>query len=348
MRRTLKLGVNIDHVATLRQARLGKFPSPEYAAKVCEQAGADGITAHLREDRRHIQDADMESLARTVKRLNMEMAVTDEMVGIASRLRPANCCLVPEKRRELTTEGGLDAAGSLPRLTDAVSTLKSAGITVSIFIDPVEAQIEAVLEDIGADAVKLGMLPNAEIIEAVARQLIRFQVRNIVLDPVMISTSGHRLIDLSAVEAIRERLFPLATLITPNLPEAEYITGIKITSEEDFAKVAAAFQNQNYSGSILLKAGHLNASSLTDYLYTGKEVYSYRYDRIDTPNTHGTGCTLSSSIATFLAAGHPLPDAVDWAEKYIHKAILCGKEYEIGHGHGPVDHFYRFRRAFEG
>ncbi len=212
----------------------------------------------------------------------------------------------------------------------------------------VEAQIEAVLEDIGADAVKLGMLPNAEIIEAVARQLIRFQVRNIVLDPVMISTSGHRLIDLSAVEAIRERLFPLATLITPNLPEAEYITGIKITSEEDFAKVAAAFQNQNYSGSILLKAGHLNASSLTDYLYTGKEVYSYRYDRIDTPNTHGTGCTLSSSIATFLAAGHPLPDAVDWAEKYIHKAILCGKEYEIGHGHGPVDHFYRFRRAFEG
>ena len=109
----------------------------------------------------------------------------------------------------------------------------------------VEAQIEAVLEDIGADAVKLGMLPNAEIIEAVARQLIRFQVRNIVLDPVMISTSGHRLIDLSAVEAIRERLFPLATLITPNLPEAEYITGIKITSEEDFAKVAAAFQNQN-------------------------------------------------------------------------------------------------------
>ena len=212
----------------------------------------------------------------------------------------------------------------------------------------VEAQIEAVLEDIGADAVKLGMLPNAEIIEAVARQLIRFQVRNIVLDPVMISTSGHRLIDLSAVEAIRERLFPLATLITPNLPEAEYITGIKITSEEDFAKVAAAFQNQNYSCSILLKAGHLNASSLADYLYTGKEVYSYRYDRIDTPNTHGTGCTLSSSIATFLAAGHPLPDAVDWAEKYIHKAILCGKEYEIGHGHGPVDHFYRFRRAFEG
>ena len=153
MKRTLKLGVNIDHVATLRQARLGKFPSPEYAAKVCEQAGADGITAHLREDRRHIQDADMENLVRTVKRLNMEMAVTDEMVAIASRLRPANCCLVPEKRQELTTEGGLDAAGSLPKLTGAVKTLKDAGITVSIFIDPVEAQIEAAKAS-GADCIE--------------------------------------------------------------------------------------------------------------------------------------------------------------------------------------------------
>ena len=162
MKRTLKLGVNIDHVATLRQARLGKFPSPEYAAKVCEQAGADGITAHLREDRRHIQDADMENLVRTVKRLNMEMAVTDEMVAIASRLRPANCCLVPEKRQELTTEGGLDAAGSLPKLTGAVKTLKDAGITVSIFIDPVEAQIEAANAS-GADCLELhtGAFANA-------------------------------------------------------------------------------------------------------------------------------------------------------------------------------------------
>ena len=162
MKRTLKLGVNIDHVATLRQARLGKFPSPEYAAKVCEQAGADGITAHLREDRRHIQDADMENLVRTVKRLNMEMAVTDEMVAIASRLRPANCCLVPEKRQELTTEGGLDAAGSLPKLTGAVKTLKDAGITVSIFIDPVEAQIESAKAS-GADCIELhtGAFANA-------------------------------------------------------------------------------------------------------------------------------------------------------------------------------------------
>lgn len=107
MKRTLKLGVNIDHVATLRQARLGKFPSPEYAAKVCEQAGADGITAHLREDRRHIQDADMENLVRTVKRLNMEMAVTDEMVAIASRLRPRTVALSLKSVRNLPPRAGL-------------------------------------------------------------------------------------------------------------------------------------------------------------------------------------------------------------------------------------------------
>lgn len=210
----------------------------------------------------------------------------------------------------------------------------------------VEAQIEAVLVDIGADVVKLGMLPNAEIVEAVARQLTRFHIQKVVLDPVMISTSGHQLIDAQAVEAIRERLFPLASLITPNLPEAEYLTGIHIRSEADFTAVAAAFQNQK-ADSILLKAGHLQQDSLIDHLYTPQEEYKYRYDRIDTPNTHGTGCTLSSSIAAFWAAGFSLPEAVDRAERYIHKAILCGQAYRLGQGHGPVDHFYRFRQNSE-
>lgn len=140
----LKLGVNIDHVATLRQARLGVNPSPLLAAEVCEKAGADGITAHLREDRRHMQDADLTALAKQVRRLNMEMAVTDEMVRIASTLvKPANCCLVPEKRRELTTEGGLDADGMTAKLNEVVPVLKAAGICVSLFIDPEEKQIRA-------------------------------------------------------------------------------------------------------------------------------------------------------------------------------------------------------------
>lgn len=139
----LKLGVNIDHVATLRQARLGINPSPLAAAKICELAGADGITAHLREDRRHIQDADMLALSKQVKCLNMEMAVTEEMLHIVSDLiKPANCCLVPEKRRELTTEGGLDAAAISDTLKQAMPALKAAGIAVSLFIAPEEKQIE--------------------------------------------------------------------------------------------------------------------------------------------------------------------------------------------------------------
>ncbi|HPN84292.1 MAG TPA: pyridoxine 5'-phosphate synthase [Victivallales bacterium] len=150
----LKLGVNVDHVATVRQARRASLPSPLEAAMLAEKGGADGITAHLREDRRHIQDIDMTQLADNVKSLNMEMAVTEEMVGIACRLKPENCCLVPEKRAELTTEGGLDVLKDNVRIKTAVSELKNAGITVSIFIDPEFKQIEAAA-DTGATFIEL-------------------------------------------------------------------------------------------------------------------------------------------------------------------------------------------------
>ena len=143
----MHLGVNIDHIATIRQARLTTYPCPIQAAKDCLEAGADGITAHLREDRRHIQDKDMEKLAAMAKagelHLNMEMAATDEMVSIACRLKPQAVCLVPESREELTTEGGLDVAGHLARLTDVVARLNDAGCAVSMFIDPDAKQIDA-------------------------------------------------------------------------------------------------------------------------------------------------------------------------------------------------------------
>ena len=150
----LKLGANIDHVATLRQVRKASFPDPLEAAIICQKAGAHGITAHLREDRRHIQDSDMKRLAAKVRRLNMEMAVTDEMVGIATRLKPANCCLVPEKRQELTTEGGLDVIGGFRKIRPAVKRLQRAGIVVSLFIDPDKDQIEASRES-GAEFIEL-------------------------------------------------------------------------------------------------------------------------------------------------------------------------------------------------
>lgn len=141
---SLELGVNIDHVATLRQARGTGFPDPVYAAYLAEQAGADAITVHLREDRRHIQDRDLELLVQTVRgRLNLEMAATDAMLAIAERLRPSNCCLVPERREELTTEGGLDVAGQAARMKEVCGRLTAAGIVVSLFIDPEARQIEA-------------------------------------------------------------------------------------------------------------------------------------------------------------------------------------------------------------
>jgi len=149
------LGVNIDHVATLRQARGTLYPEPVQAALVAEQAGADSITAHLREDRRHIQDRDIFLLKDMLHtRLNMEMAVTDEMVGLAVKVRPYACCLVPEKREELTTEGGLDVSGNLNRLQWACDNLRAAGIEVSLFIDPDEAQIDAAVTA-GAPVVEL-------------------------------------------------------------------------------------------------------------------------------------------------------------------------------------------------
>jgi pyridoxine 5-phosphate synthase len=144
MQSAIALGVNIDHVATLRQARRARYPDPLYAALQAEQAGADSITLHLREDRRHIQDRDVHLMRDALQtRMNLEMAVTEEMLAIAVGVKPQDCCLVPEKRQEVTTEGGLDVVGQGTRIAAAVRTLSAAGIRVSLFIDPDAAQIEA-------------------------------------------------------------------------------------------------------------------------------------------------------------------------------------------------------------
>jgi pyridoxine 5-phosphate synthase len=151
----LHLGVNIDHVATLRQARGTPYPNPVSAALIAEKSGADSITLHLREDRRHIQDYDLYALKETMQtRMNLEMAVTDEMLVIASQVRPGDCCLVPEKREELTTEGGLDVAGQSEKVADACARLKDQGIRVSVFIDPDVRQLDATAQA-GAPVVEL-------------------------------------------------------------------------------------------------------------------------------------------------------------------------------------------------
>jgi pyridoxine 5-phosphate synthase len=151
----LKLGVNVDHVATLRQARGTDYPDPVEAALMAEAAGADSITLHLREDRRHIQDHDLGRLhARMKTHMNLEMAVTEEMLSIASEIRPQDCCLVPEKREELTTEGGLDVAGQLDKVGNACERLAASGIRVSLFIDPDERQLDAA-QQVGAPVVEI-------------------------------------------------------------------------------------------------------------------------------------------------------------------------------------------------
>jgi pyridoxine 5-phosphate synthase len=152
---SILLGVNIDHVATLRQARRGRYPDPLYAALLAEQSGADSITLHLREDRRHIQDRDLAVLREALQtRMNLEMAVTDEMIRIAQTALPEDCCLVPESREEITTEGGLNVAGQPGRVADACRALGGAGIRVSLFIDPEAAQVEAA-QRAGAPVIEL-------------------------------------------------------------------------------------------------------------------------------------------------------------------------------------------------
>jgi pyridoxine 5-phosphate synthase len=190
------LGVNIDHVATLRQARGTAYPDPVQAAIEAERAGADAITAHLREDRRHIQDRDIEMIRRAIAtRLNLEMAVTDEMVDIARRVRPQDCCLVPERRQELTTEGGLDVVQHRQRIAHACARLADAGIRVSLFVDPDPLQIKAAAE-CGAPVIEIHTGHYAEMVTEAARsaELARIaHAVNIGLDLKLQVNAGHGL-----------------------------------------------------------------------------------------------------------------------------------------------------------
>lgn len=208
-------------------------------------------------------------------------------------------------------------------------------------LDIIAGQIDAVLSDIGADAVKIGMLHSSEVVNLVADKIEEYGIRNLVLDPVMVSTSGHRLIEESAIETLQQRLMPLARVITPNLPEASIITGISIQYEKEFPSAAMLLSNDKKI-SVLLKAGHLDNDYIVDYFYNAEDdsMILLPSKRIRTVNTHGTGCTMSSALAAALARGEGLDAAVKSAKSYIENAILSGSRYCIGHGHGPVNHMY--------
>lgn len=176
-KQSILLGVNIDHVATLRQARGTRYPEPVQAALIAEQAGADGITAHLREDRRHIQDRDIDLLKQMLHtKLNLEMAVTDAMIAVALDIKPQACCLVPERREELTTEGGLDVAAAPAKMRDACQALAGVGVEVSLFIDPEFSQIDAAVQ-VGAPVVELhtGRYADAQTVAEQKQELLRIR-----------------------------------------------------------------------------------------------------------------------------------------------------------------------------
>ncbi len=212
----------------------------------------------------------------------------------------------------------------------------------------VAAQIDAVLGDIGADAVKIGMLQDAEIIRAVAERLRAHAVERIVLDPVMVAKSGDRLLREDAVAALREELLPMATVLTPNLPEAEILAAIGSIEGRPGMERAAGRLHDLGPAAVLVKGGHGEGATSADCLvYRDPDGATrsewFEAERIATPNTHGTGCTLSSAIAAHLARGLGIEAAVREAKGYLTAAIAAGARLAIGHGHGPVDHFHAWR-----
>jgi len=206
----------------------------------------------------------------------------------------------------------------------------------------VTAQIDAVFDDLDVAAVKIGMLAELPIIEAVASALTRWKPRHIVLDPVMVATSGDRLLSADAVASLRDRLIPLASLITPNLPEAAALLEEAVAPDE--AAIASQGKRLLAMGAraVLIKGGHGQGAESIDYLFTGGEVLALPAPRIATTNTHGTGCSLSSAVAAGLAKGEALEQAVRGAKNWITAAIAAAGRLGVGHGHGPIHHFHRF------
>lgn len=207
----------------------------------------------------------------------------------------------------------------------------------------VAGQIRSVIDDIGVDAVKIGMLHDAELINTVHDTLALYcDVRNIVIDPVMVATSGDPLLQPDALDTLRSVLLPISRVITPNLPEASLLLGQTIDSQDQLEDAAMALSQMADGVSVMLKAGHLENDRLIDIFYNAESGTLTRLSsrRVNTRNTHGTGCTLSSAIAAFLAKGYPLDAAVTSAKNYIAEAIEAGAQYAIGKGHGPVHHFH--------
>ncbi len=228
----------------------------------------------------------------------------------------------------------------------ALTAQNTLGVTAISEVTPefLRQQLDAICTDIFPDAVKTGMVVNEALIQVIAQRLRFYHVKYIVVDPVMIATSGARLISERAVAALQEELLPMATVITPNIPEAEVLSGIKITSKSDMEK-AAGLMNESYGCAVLLKGGH-SIGDADDLLYEQSNITWFTSVRIDNPNTHGTGCTLSAAIASNLAKGHDLKNSVQLAKAYISGALSAF--LDLGSGSGPLHHGYSGRLVHSG
>ncbi len=224
----------------------------------------------------------------------------------------------------------------------ALTAQNTKGVYLAEVTTPgmIKAQLKAVFEDIQPDAVKIGMLPAGESVKIIAGLLKEYNAVNIVLDPVMVSTSGYSLTMNDTTESMIKYLFPLAEIITPNIPEAEVLTGKRISGEKDIIDALKEIKKMT-PGSVLIKGGHGEGKDSSDYLLSGDEISIFKAERIDTINSHGTGCTLSSSMASNLALGKSIPEAVKRSKDYITEALM--NDPKIGNGNGPLDHMYKTR-----
>lgn len=225
----------------------------------------------------------------------------------------------------------------------AITAQNTIGVTAVLALNPrlVAAQIDAIIDDMGAQAVKTGMLANQPIIEMVARKIAEHHLKNVVVDPVMVATSGDLLIRQNAVAVLRNQLIPLATVVTPNIPEAEVLTGMKLRTAEEIREAARRIVKMG-AQAVIVKGGHLKGPAV-DLFFDGKQYTPLIAPRIRTKNTHGTGCTLSAAIAANLAKGEKIEMAVVNAKRYITEALR--HSYRIGSGHSPVHHFYKYWKA---
>ena len=221
----------------------------------------------------------------------------------------------------------------------AITAQNTLGVTDVLELPTtlIESQIDAIVSDIGSDAVKTGMLSSSDIIETVASKLSEHGLTTLVVDPVMVAKGGDRLLREDAVEALRSVLVPLASVVTPNVPEAEVLTGLEIGSVEDSKAAARLLVDEMGAGIAVVKGGHLDGPA-TDVLYDGSDFVTFTSERIDTRNTHGTGCTFASAVAAGLAKGMDVTDAVRQAKSYVTAAIKTN--FPMGSGHGPLNHFH--------